>query len=109
MRFISNRDRPVHLGPFPLERVARAGEAPDVAKLRDSFPAPSATPLGRIVNEYIALLEQFRAEDPAPERAPYPPDPRRLADELKANCYFLNASLAGCCEMPDSAWTGPRI
>lgn len=108
MRLFSNRRRPVHLGPFPLERIARAA-APDLAGAHDAWPAPSATPLGRIVNEYIALFGQFRAEDPAPERAPYPADPRRLANELKANCYFLDASLAGCCEIPDAAWLGDRI
>ena len=104
MRLFSNRDRPVHLGPFPLERIARA-PLPALEALRDAFPAPSTTPLGRIVNEYVALFERYRAEPPAPERAPYPEDPRRLACELKANCYFLNASLAGCCEVPPSAWT----
>jgi len=109
MRIISNRHRPVHLGPFPLERVARARTAASLSGVHDNFPARSETPLGRIVNEYIALFEQFRAEPPAPERAPYPPDPRRLANELKANCYFLNASLAACCEIPDLAWTGTRI
>ncbi len=109
MRLVSNRYRPVHLGPFPLERVSRLRAQPDVATVHDAFPPPSATPLGRIVNEYIALFEQFRAEPPAPERAPYPPDPQRLANELKANCYFLNASLAACCEIPESAWIGARI
>jgi reductive dehalogenase len=109
MRLFSNRERPVHLGPFPLERVARGRAVPDAATLRDAFPGPSATPLGRIVNQYIALFEQFRAEPPAPERAPYPDDPARLARELKANCYFLNASLAGCCEVPGAAWSGAPL
>lgn len=109
MRVFSNRNRPVHLGPFPLERVARAAALPDLSALNDALPAKSDTALGRIVNEYVALFEQFRAEDPAPERAPYPQDPQRLANELKANCYFLDASLAGCCEIPDSAWSGARI
>ena len=109
MRFVSNRDRPVHLGFLPLERVRRTAAMPEFSAVRDAFPPPSATPLGRIVNEYIALFEQFRAEPPAPERAPYPHDPQRLANELKANCYFLNATLAACCEIPDSAWLGARI
>ena len=109
MRIFSNRNRPVHLGAFPLERIARAAAIPQLSAVQDRFPACSETPLGRIVNEYIALFEQFRAEPPAPERAPYPPDPQRLANELKANCYFLNASLAACCAIPDSAWTGMRI
>jgi reductive dehalogenase len=109
MRLFSNGKRPVHMGPLPLERVACAEAAPDLAALRDAFPAPSETALGRIVGEYIALFEQFRAEPPAPERAPYPADPRRLANELKANCYFLNATLAGCCEIPASAWLGAPL
>jgi reductive dehalogenase len=109
MRLFSNRNRPVHFGPFPMERLARAATLPDAPPPRDAFPAPSTTPLGRIVNEYIALFEQFRSEDPAPERAPYPRDPRKLANELKANCYFLNASLAACCEIPAAAWRGAPI
>ena len=109
MRLISNRDRPVHLGIFPMERVARASPVPGLHDVHDRFPARSETPLGRIVNEYIALFEQFRSEAPAPERAPYPQGPRRLANELKANCYFLNASLAACCEIPASAWTGTPL
>ena len=108
MRLFSNRDRPVHLGPFPLERLPRSG-TPSLAAIADRFPPASTTPLGRIVNQYVALFEQFRAEPPAPERAPYPADPARLAHELKANCYFLNASLAGCCEIPGSAWIGAPI
>jgi len=82
---------------------------PDLSPACDRFPAPSSTPLGRIVNHYIALFERFRVEPPANERAPYPRDPLRLANELKANCYFLDASLAGCCEIPPSAWTGTPI
>ncbi len=108
MRIFSNRDRAVHLGPFPLERIARSTAVPDPGGVEDRFPERSDSPLGRIVNEYIALFEQFRAEPPAPERAPYPRDPQRLANELKANCYFLNATFAACCEIPASAWTGPR-
>jgi reductive dehalogenase len=104
VRVFSNRRRPVHLGPFPLERVPRLPSCPDLDGVRDAWPAPSATPLGRIVNEYIALFEQHRAADPAPERAPYPEDPLRLANELKANCYFLDASLAGCCDIPPQGW-----
>ncbi len=108
MRLISNRDRSVHLGSLPLERIARLERAPEIAPLRDEFPAPSTTPLGRIVNEYVALFEEFRSGEAAAERAPYPDDPARLAAEIKANCYFLNATLAACCEVPDSAWTGER-
>jgi hypothetical protein len=106
MRFFSNRDRAVHLGRFPLERIPRRDAPPSLDGVRDSFPAPGASPLGRIVNEYIALFEQLRVEPAAPEVAPYPDDPARLAAELKANCHFLDASLAACGEVPASAWLG---
>ena len=109
MRLFSNRDRPVHLGALPVERLRRRADLPELGGVADRFPARSATPLGRIVNDYIALFERFRDEPPAPERAPYPADPRRLANELKANCHFLNATLAGCCAVPPSAWTGAPV
>ena len=75
MRLFSNRDRAVHLGRFPLERIPRMEAPPPLDGVRDAFPAPGATPLGRIVNEYIALFEQFRVESAAPELAP---DDRRM-------------------------------
>ena len=31
MRFFSYRDRPVHLGPYPLERLKRGDQLPDFA------------------------------------------------------------------------------
>ena len=99
----------MHLGPFPLERIARATATPEPGAAQDRFPERSEAPLGRIVNEYIALFEQFRSEPAAAERAPYPGDPQRLANELKANCYFLNASLAACCRIPDAAWRAAPI
>ena len=31
MRLFSYRDRPVHLGPYPLERLTRSDDTPDLA------------------------------------------------------------------------------
>jgi len=107
VRLFSNRTRAPHLGPFPLESLPRR-TAP-LPEVRDAHPAASSSALGRIVNEYIALFEQFRSEPAASGLAPYPDDPSRLARELKANCYFLDASLAGCCEIPPGAWRGAPL
>ena len=45
MRLFSNRRRPVHHGPLPLERIPRARSAESLSGLHDQFPAPSETPL----------------------------------------------------------------
>jgi hypothetical protein len=38
MRFFSYKDRPVHLGPFPLERLRRSHEAPALDRLPELAP-----------------------------------------------------------------------
>jgi hypothetical protein len=64
IRFFSDRKRPVHLGPYPLERLAR-GAMPDlesVPAMRPlSFRRPGAP--ASIVNamgEYQAMMDAIR-------------------------------------------------
>ena len=64
VRFFSDRNRPVHLGPFPLEHAAR-GPMPDPTTIqhhpglglhRPESPAPSANAMG----EYQANIDALR-------------------------------------------------
>jgi len=111
MKLFSNRRRPVHFGPYPLERLKRAPLPPreDGAE-RPARPEPQATPAhdsGRIaasVDPYLKLFEQFRDGTVSEQKAPIELDPAAIAADLKAGGYFLNATMMACCEVPDSAW-----
>jgi reductive dehalogenase len=108
MRLFSYRKRPVHLGPFPLERLPRASAPPDLARVPAmralSFDDP-ANPES-IVNamaRYMAMLDAVRDGKPAPLAAEIPEDPRERANHLKAAGYYFDASQVGVCALPAAA------
>lgn len=107
-RLFSDKKRPVHLGPYPLERLARLEGAPAF----DGFPAPQPVSFHRpetpasIVNamgEYQAMLDAIRDGFANPARADCPTDPKERAEHLKAFGYFSDASMVGISELPDGA------
>ena len=112
MRLFSHKSRPVHLGPYPLERLPRTDRAPAFA---DVAPAPNLETLwpsnpealAHSMRAYIDGMDQMRDGDVAPEHAPIPDDPRVRAEHLKAACYYLDASLVGACHVPGSAAVEP--
>jgi len=106
-RLFSDRKRPVHLGPFPLERLARQDSV-------DLSSVPAMVPVGfnrpdapeSIVNamrEYQAMLDAIRDGIVNPVRSEIPDDPRDRADHLKAFGYFNDAAMAGICRLPGAA------
>ena len=111
MKLFSHRKRPVHLGPYPLERLPRlddpAATPPAVggtspAEARIEGPQGAGHAYGR----YFDLLDADRS-GPVAEPAPIPDDLAERAANLKAGCYFLDADMAGCGLIPTDAWSGP--
>lgn len=107
-RLFSDKRRPVHLGPYPLERLARADTMPDLNAVpptrQVSFRRPDA-PLS-IVNamgEYQAMLDAIRDGLVNKARSGCPDDPVERANHLKAFGYFSDASMVGICALPDAA------
>ena len=106
MRLHSHRDRPFHLGPLALERLARASHddlpgppgttAPHVDQPTDAHQA-SADSIAAVYPEYFTLFSRFLDGPVASATAPIPDDPVVRADNLKASAYFLDATIAGCC------------
>ncbi|MEM9011156.1 MAG: reductive dehalogenase [Pseudomonadota bacterium] len=118
IRFFSDARRPVHLGPFPLERLARGGmpnlgEVPRARPLsfrRGNAPASIVNAMG----EYQAMMDAIRDGLVNKARAGCPDDPVERANHLKAFGYFSDASMVGIGPVPAGAhlaepWRNPDI
>ncbi len=109
MFFFSNKSRPYHFGPYPLERVARD---PDILQAeterpRTSRPEPADRISGHFpeaVGKYHEIFHSLRDDKPAPVEAPVPSDLGRRMIDLKGAAYFLNASQVAICELMESCW-----
>ena len=118
MRFFSDASRPVHLGPYPLERLRRTNRA-DLSDL----PPFSAVPFRRAeapanltnaMAEYQAMMDAIRDGLVNKARAECPEDPITRANHLKAFGYFSDSSMVGICSfgpeaMLDSPFRNPDI
>ncbi|MFQ5556026.1 MAG: 4Fe-4S dicluster domain-containing protein [Acidimicrobiales bacterium] len=114
MKLFSHRRRPVHLDPYPLERLPRWADptAPAAGPGFGSRFAPrrpveagSAGPwsAAHAYRRYAESFDQQRSGEVAP-RAPMPEDPTEVSRNLKAGLYFLDADMAGCAAIPEEAW-----
>lgn len=107
MRFFSDAKRPVHLGPYPLERLAR-GAMPDLSNVPPAqqleFRRPE-TPesIVNAMGEYQAMMDAIRDGLVNKSRSVIPDDVQERANHLKAFGYFSDASMVGIGPLPDSA------
>jgi len=108
MRLFSTKDRPVHLGPYPLERLERQESMHDLESVRPyqpvSFRRPDAP--ASIINamgEYQAMLDVIRDGGINKAVADCPSDPRERAEHLKSFGYFADATMVGICNLPKEA------
>ncbi|MEO1788383.1 MAG: reductive dehalogenase domain-containing protein [Pseudomonadota bacterium] len=98
-RFFSDKSRPVHLGPFPLERLER-GPMPDLGRVppfeplnfrRPDTPASIVNAMG----EYQAMMDAIRDGLVNGARAECPDDPQERANHIKGFGYFSDAAMVG--------------
>ncbi len=109
MIFFSNKRRPYHQGPYPLERIARDPAICDrEISLPKSATPPNAKPVtegfAEAVEKYHQIFHQLRDNQPVPVKAPVPDDLERRMIDIKGAGYFLNASHVAICELADSCW-----
>lgn len=110
MRIFSHRERPVHLGPYAMERLPRADGPAVLAETAWSrSDAGGERAIWRVMGDYAALYDSLRDGDVAPQRAPISQDPERRARDLKAHCYFLDAQIVGTTRIPGDAWRGAAV
>ena len=107
-KIFSYKNRPMHFGPYPLEKLKRTATASGM----DDIPPPESLsfrtddPLS-IVNamqEYQAMLDATRDGLVKRELAEIPSDPQERANHLKAFGYYCDAAMVGVAEIPASAW-----
>ncbi len=107
MRLFSYRDRPVHLGPYPLERLARQRELPDLDLVAPmtalSFDDPDPQSLSHAMARFIGMFDVVRDGTVAPLEAEVPADGDERARHLKAAGYYFDASQVGVCALPANA------
>ena len=109
MIFFSNKARPYHFGPYPLERIARDAsvldhESAQPRLARQSSAEPGGTAYADVLEKYHQLFHGLRDKEPAGSRAPVPVELERRAVDIKGSGYFLNASQVGICELSGSCW-----
>lgn len=107
-RFFSTKNRPFHLGPYPMERLKRIDTAPDLTELPafaplDFHQLDTPHSLVNAMGEYQAMMDVIRDGLVNPSPAHAPTDPVERARHMKAFGYFQDASMIGICRMPDAA------
>ncbi len=108
LRFYSDRQRPVHMGPYPLERLTRVSGMPDLSAVSPmaelSFHRPDHPE--SIVNamaDHQAMMDAICDGKVNPAVAEIPSDPTERANHLKAFGYFSDASMIGIGPVPGQA------
>ncbi len=113
MKFLSNRSRPFHLGPFPLERLSRAAPAvnfDDVPQDRGLDPeAHEPESIAHAIARFLAMLDTVRDGVIDNPRAEIPDCPAERARHMKASSYYFDASMVGIAKIdPAHFLAGPR-
>lgn len=108
MKLFSYKNRPVHLGPYPIERLARQRELPDLATVRAMHPVSfidEANPesLTNAMSRYIGMFDVVRDGAVAPLPAEITDDPRERSEHLKAAGYYYDATMMGIAAVPREA------
>ncbi|MEP5761657.1 MAG: reductive dehalogenase [Litoreibacter sp.] len=112
-KLFSYKNRPVHLGPYPLERLARQNDIdlsalPQMSGLnfqRSDDPLSIVNAMG----EYQAMLDATRDGLIKKEIAQIPSSLDERSNHLKAFGYYCDSSMVGSCEVSNTCWLPERI
>ena len=129
MNIFSRRNRPAHLGKFPMEKLRRVDRpttyiSDDVKRvpMRANFFTRAAmgdlgakaqherkfrfakTPLSMALRNMSGTHDDIHDGPVAAEKAPISDDPKEITKHIKSMCHFLDVDMVGICEVPDYAW-----
>ncbi|MFO1325771.1 MAG: 4Fe-4S dicluster domain-containing protein [Rubrivivax sp.] len=107
MRLFSSRHRPAHLGPYPLERLARQAQVPDLAAVpptpRLDFGRSTPGSLAPAIERYLAMFDLVRDGPVNRVPADIPADPAERSRHLKAAGLYFDATSMAVCALPAAA------
>ncbi|WP_164660163.1 4Fe-4S dicluster domain-containing protein [Tropicibacter sp. Alg240-R139] len=100
IRFFSDRKRPVHMGSYPLERLARRTVVPDLSLVPTmpslSFHRPEhPESIVNAMGEFQAMMDAIRDGFANKAKSDIPDDPQERSNHLKAFGYYNDASMVG--------------
>ncbi len=112
LRFFSDKNRPTHLGPYPLELLNReplVNNVSDIAMQPLVFDLPDAPhSIVNAMREHQAMLDAIRSGMVNKLKAECPDDEQLRAQHLKSFAYFVDASMVGICKIrPDALLATP--
>ena len=108
MKLFSSKSRPMHLGPFPLERLRRLhaphDQLPDAPLPVLRFERPE-TPqsICNAMAPFQAMMDVLRDGPINTAGAVIPDSPVERANHLKSFGYYNDASMMGVCALPQEA------
>ncbi|MEZ5665067.1 MAG: 4Fe-4S dicluster domain-containing protein [Burkholderiaceae bacterium] len=107
MRLFSYRNRPVHMGPYPLERLTRASNIPDSGALPPmqalTYQNDDPESLVNAMSRFAAMFDLVRDGPVNPLTGEIPDSPLERAQHLKSAGYYFDAAMMGCCALPAQA------
>jgi len=108
-KLFSYQDRPLHMGPYALEKLSYTQQTPDYSALKKTQPLLFLQPdqplsIVNAMDEYQAMMDVIREGVVKKEVATIPTDPLDRSQHLKSFGYFSDASMVGTCAIPSSAW-----
>ena len=107
-RLFSSRNRPIHLGEYPLHRLRRQDDPADLSGCRTEFLSFSRPEDPEsVVNamaEHQAMLDTIRDGLVNGAVSDVPEDPQERSHHLKSFGYFNDASMVGIGPMVDDMW-----
>ncbi|GAB5435832.1 reductive dehalogenase [Falsiruegeria mediterranea] len=100
IRFFSDRNRPVHMGSYPLERLSRLTPAPNLSGVPAmpslSFHRPEhPESIVNAMGEFQAMMDAIRDGFVNSAQSDIPDDPQERSNHLKAFGYYNDASMVG--------------
>ncbi|MEP3276508.1 MAG: 2Fe-2S iron-sulfur cluster-binding protein [Stappiaceae bacterium] len=103
MKFFSYKNRPVHLGPFPLETLTRSTGPADLSRVPTAsvldFSGQSEESLVHAMTRYLAMMDLVRDGEITHDPAEIPDETAERSRHLKAAAYYFDASMVGICKL----------
>ena len=105
-RFFSSKDRPVHMGPYPTELLARRASTVSFSNVPCALPlsferASDPRSIVNAMREHQAMLDAIRDGLVNRVIAQAPTDPVERAQHLKSFGYFADAADVGVCNLSE--------